>query len=52
MEINYYVLGSVLIVIVVFLWFFFKRNKKDKRSMEKTIMASDTEPEKHPEDQI
>lgn len=49
MEINYLTIAIVTIAIMIALFFYFRRNSKDKRDLSKTLNASETQPDKHDE---
>jgi hypothetical protein len=52
MEINYYLLGALILFLIVLLAFFMRWNSKDKKSMVDAINQSEMEPEEHPKDSI
>lgn len=52
MELDYFSLGCLLLLVIAGLVFYFRRNKKDKDSMERTLSVSEMEPEKHPDEEV
>jgi hypothetical protein len=49
MEINYQVIGSILLVVIILIIFLVRRNQKDKKELEEKLNHPDVQPKKHPE---
>lgn len=47
MEVNYYIVIPVGLVVFLLLIWLMRRNSKDKAKYEKSLIDSDTRPEKH-----
>ena len=52
MEVNYFIVVLVLLAAILFILWFIKRNRKDKKEFEKEINQKELTPEKHDEDRI
>jgi preprotein translocase subunit YajC len=52
MEVNYVVIGLILLAAIVFIVWFIKRNRKDKKEFEEEINRKELPPEQHDEDQV
>jgi hypothetical protein len=52
MEINYYIILPVGLIIVLLLIWLLRRNSKDKKDYEKELIDSDQNPGKHPEGHV
>lgn len=47
MEINYPIVGVILLIAIVIIIFIIKRNKGDQKDFEKNINESELKPEEH-----
>ena len=47
MELNYPILAIVLLVVIILVILFIKRNRNDKKNMEKDLGAGEVKPEQH-----
>ena len=47
MEINYSIVGLVLIIAVAIIIILIRRNKKDQKNFEKSVNKSEIQPEEH-----
>ena len=47
MEINYFIVGIILIIAIVVVIVLIRKNKKDEKNFEKTVNESEMQPEKH-----
>lgn len=47
MEINYVIIGLVGLAILILLVWLLRRNRKDRKKLERQLNLSDLEPEKH-----
>jgi hypothetical protein len=52
MEINYYIILPVGLILVLLLVWLIRRNSKDKKDYEKELIDSDQKPDKHPEEHV
>lgn len=52
MEVNKFVIGILVIVILAFVYFVIKRNKKDQKKMEREFNEKEVSPKKHEGDRI
>lgn len=52
MEIDYIIVGLVVLAAVVFVIWLIRRNMKDKVKFEKDVIKSDLKPEKHDSDHV
>ncbi len=52
MEINYSVIGIVVLIIVVLVILFIRKNKSDREKLEQKLNQSDITTDKHKEDEI
>ena len=52
MEMNYLIVGAVLLLVIIFLVWVIRRNYKDKKKFEKEIINSELQPEAHKEDKV
>jgi preprotein translocase subunit YajC len=52
MEVNSTVIGIGVIIILAFVYFVIKRNKKDQKKMENELNQTDIKPDKHGGDKI
>ncbi len=52
MEINYPLVGLVLVAVIGLIIFLIRRNRKDKKKYENEMIQSDLKPEKHDTDRI
>lgn len=52
MNVNYYVIGGIILVLLILLLLFLKRNQKDEKEFEKDVANNELEPEKHKSDKI
>lgn len=50
MNVNYLIIGSVIIVLLILLLLFLKRNRKDEKEFEKDIIQNELDAEQHKED--
>lgn len=51
MEINYSIVGLILLVTIFLIIFLIRKNKKDKKKLESDLNQSELKPEKHGDDQ-
>jgi len=47
MEINYPIVGVILLIAFLLIIFLIRRNKKDQKAFEKNVNESEIEPEQH-----
>lgn len=47
MEINYFIVGLILIIAIVVVIVVIRRNKKDQKDFEHTVNESELQPEEH-----
>ncbi len=47
MEINYSIIGLIILVVVVLVIFLIRRNHKDEKDFEKNLNQSEIKPEEH-----
>lgn len=47
MEVNYYIVIPVGLLVVLMLIWLMRRNSKDKKKFEKSLIDSERQPEKH-----
>ena len=47
MEINYFIVGTILIIAITVVIIVIRRNTKDQKDFERTINESELEPETH-----
>jgi len=47
MEMNYPIVGVILLIAILIIVFLIRRNKKDREDFEKNINESEMEPEQH-----
>ncbi len=52
MEVNSTLIAVGVIVILAFVYFIIKRNKKDQKIMEKELNENEVKPDKHDSEQI
>jgi hypothetical protein len=52
MEINYYIILPVGLIVVLLLVWLIRRNAKDKKDYQKELIDSDQKPDKHPEGHV
>jgi cbb3-type cytochrome oxidase subunit 3 len=52
MEINYFILVPVFLVVVLLLVWLFRRNNKDEKDYEKDTIGAGQKPDKHPDAHI
>lgn len=52
MELNYPIIGLILLAAFILLLYLIRRNRKDEREFEKDFTKGEIEPEEHKEDQI
>lgn len=52
MEFNSTVIGIGIIIILAFIYFVIKRNKKDQKNMENELNQAEIKPDKHEGDKI
>lgn len=52
MDINYLIIGLVVLAAIVFVIWLVRRNMKDKGKFEEDIIKSDLKPDKHDGDHI
>ncbi len=52
MEMNYVIVGLVVVAVIVLIVWLVRRNRKDEKNFERTVNASELNPEKHKEDEI
>jgi preprotein translocase subunit YajC len=52
MEINYPILGLVVLAVICLIVFLVRRNRKDEKKFEKEMTESEIKPEKHDEDKV
>lgn len=52
MEVNYPIVGLVLIAAIGLIVFLIRRNRKDKKKYEREVIQSEIKPEKHDTDQV
>ncbi|EHQ25494.1 hypothetical protein [Mucilaginibacter paludis] len=50
MEINYWIIGIIVILAVCLVGFLIWKNRKDEKSFEQDTIQSELKPEKHDED--
>lgn len=51
MDINYLVIGLVLVAVFALIIYLIRRNSKDRRKLEKDIARAELKPDKHNEDE-
>ena len=51
MEINYVIVGFVLLGVILLLVWLIRRNRKDQKELERKLNLFDLEPDKHREDE-
>lgn len=47
MEINYFVVGLILIIAIIIVIVLIRRNKKDQKDFEETVNEAELQPEQH-----
>ncbi|MES2872909.1 MAG: hypothetical protein V4708_04235 [Bacteroidota bacterium] len=47
MEINYFIVGLILIIAIVVVIVLIRRNRKDQKNFEETVNESELHPEQH-----
>lgn len=47
MEINYYIVGLILLIAILVIIIVIRRNTKDQKDFERTVNESEIEPESH-----
>jgi hypothetical protein len=47
MEINYSIVGLILLIAIVIIIVLIRRNKKDQKDFEKSVNESEMQPEEH-----
>jgi preprotein translocase subunit YajC len=52
MEINYWIVIPLIIIILLFLAWLIRRNVKDEKKFEKEANQSDVKPEKHNDNKV
>lgn len=52
MDVNYLIIGLVVLAALAFIVWLIRRNLKDKKEFEKEIIESDLKPEKHDDDHV
>ncbi len=52
MEMNYIIVGFVVVAVIVLIIWLMRKNQKDEKNFEQTVNASELNPEKHKEDEI
>ena len=52
MEVNRTVIAVLVIVILAFVYFIIKRNKKDQKNLEEELNQKEIKPDKHDEEHI
>ncbi len=52
MNLNYTIILLVLLIAIIALTFFLKRNAKDKNRLSKSLNAEETKPDTHNEEQV
>ncbi|MFC3559714.1 LPXTG cell wall anchor domain-containing protein [Pedobacter jamesrossensis] len=50
MNVNYLVIGGIVLILLILLLFFLKRNHKDEKEFEKDVIQNELETEKHGDD--
>ncbi|WP_257658707.1 FeoB-associated Cys-rich membrane protein [Parapedobacter lycopersici] len=52
MEINYFIVGLVGLAVLILLFWLIRRNRKDRKQLERKLNLSDLEPEKHRDEEV
>lgn len=47
MELNYLIIGLVVLALIILLTWFLRRNRRDRKALERKLNRQDIDPEKH-----